>query len=94
MLKTKSFSYDFQNKTYVLLLLFTANAYWIGITDKAIEGLWRYYPSEEALTYEDWNPGEPNGHQAGNCAAIKESTSFRWFDDYCTSLYRAICEIP
>lgn len=72
----------------------TADRFWIGATDQAIEGLWKYYPSEESLTYSGWYPGEPNSHASGNCAAIKEDLGYKWFDVGCDAGNYAICEQP
>lgn len=38
--------------------------FWIGFTDQAVGGEWRW-TNGEPVTYTDWNPGEPND-QLGN----------------------------
>ncbi len=57
--------------------------YWIGLTDSAVEGEWKW-SSGESLTYTNWSPGEPNAFDqvAGpeDYAALYATTTPSWFD--------------
>ena len=43
--------------------------YWLGYTDQFEEGVWMNPYSKEPMTFEgNWEPGNPNGGAAENCA--------------------------
>jgi hypothetical protein len=50
---------------------------WIGFTDEAVEGQWRWV-TNEAVTYTNWNGGEPNN--AGNEDYAQFVSGGRWND--------------
>jgi RHS repeat-associated protein len=58
---------------------FDANAqyYYIGLTDQAQEGQWKWISGETA-PYTNWYPGEPNGGTGENYALMYSSN--RWID--------------
>ena len=35
--------------------------YWLGATDSAAEGTWRWQNSHQTMQYTNWHPGQPNG---------------------------------
>lgn len=64
------------------------------MTDEVIEGIWRYYPSEEPIRYSEWIRGDPNAGKQGNCALIWREVDYSWVDDTCHHLFLPICELP
>ena len=50
---------------------------WIGLTDEAVEGQWRWVTGEP-YSYQSWNPGEPNN--AGNEDYVQFVGAGRWND--------------
>ncbi|GFH47752.1 hypothetical protein CTEN210_04227 [Chaetoceros tenuissimus] len=56
---------------------------WIGGTDAANEGTW-VFPDRSAMTYFNWNTGEPN-NAGGNEDCIVMATSGKWVDGPCNS---------
>ena len=55
--------------SYKIVLLIIAHNYWIGLTDTEIEGIWKWKNNYEVATFKDFNPGQPGGGHAQNCAA-------------------------
>jgi hypothetical protein len=68
--------------------------YYIGLTDKDVEGQWRWVTGEP-LTYTNWSVGEPNGGRGENYAGMYGNPSDEWrgtwFDDDGAG-YRGIIE--
>ncbi|KAK3875259.1 hypothetical protein Pcinc_019858 [Petrolisthes cinctipes] len=62
---------------------------WLGITDDAEKGVWRYYSSGENVNYTNWAPGQPNGLSLENCAVLKGETFLGgWSDQSCKKSYK------
>ncbi|XP_067828906.1 C-type lectin domain family 10 member A-like [Heptranchias perlo] len=68
--------------------------YWIGLSDIAMEGQWRWVDGTESkATRLFWAPGEPNNHgKSEHCAHTMEHGT--WNDVPCTITYKWICERP
>jgi uncharacterized delta-60 repeat protein len=71
----------------------SAGLYWIGLTDKVTEGVFKWI-SGETLTYQNWSPGEPNnGYGNEDYVAMNWGSPGKWND--CTNvndLFLAIIE--
>ena len=77
--------------------------YWIGLSDSASEGTWRWLNGNRANTDDDslWAPGTPRTGSSGNnrdCAFAvfgpgRIDGSFVC-DDSCGSNHKALCEKP
>ncbi|MBF2085060.1 DUF4347 domain-containing protein [Thermoleptolyngbya sp. C42_A2020_037] len=69
--------------------------FWIGLTDKDVEGQFRWV-SGEPLTYTNWQPGEPNnGGPGGNqdYAWMNYGGPGRWDDNSAFARLRGIIEV-
>ncbi|KAG0722105.1 Collectin-12 [Chionoecetes opilio] len=74
----------------------TSEPYWIGLTDRQREGVWRWADSDRTkLTYSNWERGEPNNYRRGrrdqDCVALYEG---RWNDLQCRDALPFVCQVP
>ena len=68
---------------------------WIGINDKANEGVFRYESSGQTITYSNWNPNEPNNWEnREHCGElyVGHSTAGKWNDGDCSYTIAFACE--
>merc|ERR1712112_303360 len=64
-------------------LLYEGEQYWIGLSDTANEGDWRWQESHQRPDYTNWAHGEPNNLANEDCAHI--SSDLKWYDAECDS---------
>lgn len=68
---------------------------WIGATDEGSEGMWRW-SSGEVWSEPVWAvtpiPQPDNADGAQHCAIFWTIADGRWADDFCESMYPAMCE--
>ncbi|KAL4231668.1 hypothetical protein ACF0H5_009247 [Mactra antiquata] len=70
-----------------------AKKFWIGLTDEAVEGVWRWIDNDEIADVVDWYHTQPNQGRVSNCGAIWESRNNQWVDEPCSGyLFRPICK--
>jgi hypothetical protein len=68
------------------------NAWWLGLSDKLLEGTFLWNSTGSALvSYANWASNEPNGGTSENCVVIKSSDG-GWVDIRCTNSYWTMCE--
>ena len=71
--------------------------YWIGLTDRLVEGDFVWESTGNSLDYANWNPGEPNGkiYSEEDCIHIElDSQDRRWNDRNCDdSWLYVLCQI-
>ena len=75
---------------FMKTLEFTSNA-WIGLTDSAQEGNWRWNNGDNALVTH-WGYNQPNGGVLENCTVMNISDAYRWHDLPCSSANDYVCE--
>ena len=66
---------------------------WLGATDEAVEGTWRWQTGPEAgelLPYTNWSAGEPNNQSDEDC--MQFVTGGQWNDISCGSTRRFVVE--
>ena len=77
--------------------------YWIGLSDSASEGTWRWLNGNRANPNDGslWLPGRPLTGSSGNnydCAAVafyqRDTHGLFVYDVPCSSNYGAMCEKP
>ncbi len=67
------------------------NRWWIGASDLAVEGIWRWSSGKE-LTWSHWDDGQPNDNQCGqDCAALDDVGDGRWVDAHCEQHFPFVC---
>ncbi|XP_043082924.1 CD209 antigen-like protein C [Puntigrus tetrazona] len=76
-----------EEQDFVKKISLNANV-WIGLTDSDVEGRWKWVDGS-TLTSGFWDPREPNGQRAENCAL---TYSPGWADYPCSDLFLWICE--
>jgi hypothetical protein len=67
---------------------------WLGATDAAAEGTWKWTADGSDLagqTYLNWNPSEPNGMTGENCMALSGTS---WIDKTCFDSFPFVCQAP
>ncbi|XP_028293329.1 CD209 antigen-like protein E [Gouania willdenowi] len=91
-------SKDKQNATVTYLrrtqnLSKTLKGFWIGLTDSAKEGTWKWV-NGNFLGDGYWNDGEPNNANNEDCVSVYARQNFfkAWNDERCTSSLKWICE--
>lgn len=67
--------------------------YWLGGKDDAIEGDWRWQPSNEVVNETFWNHGEPDEFTGNeDCLTTSEMEQGLWNDQACGNYFGFICE--
>jgi hypothetical protein len=76
---------------------------WLGLTDSAKEGEWRFVSSPYSIynntalpEYFDWHKGEPNNaYNHEHCAQIWKEEGYQWNDQDCTQATAvSFCQKP
>ena len=58
--------------------------YWIGLTDFATEGKWRWQESHQEPAYLNWASGQPDNGVDEDCVTISGDPSYNgWHDVFC-----------
>ena len=69
------------------------NQYWIGLTDRKKEGIFRWQSTGKQAIYTNWLPTQPDNWQGNeDCATLKDLASRQWNDSPCSdTIYYALC---
>ena len=68
-----------------------ADNMWIGFSDQAEEGTWRWMDGTNSTVYLHWHDGEPNGDTSENCAHMRSDGE--WNDLDCTQRKPFMCKV-
>ncbi|XP_052817160.1 perlucin-like protein [Mya arenaria] len=70
--------------------------WWIGLSDRTIEGEWRWLSSDDIPSYTYWDTADhqPENHNAldQDCASLHIPSGYKWHDDVCSGQHAVICE--
>ena len=67
--------------------------YWIGGTDDEVVSIWKWYHSNQPISYTHWAPGQPQGNKGEYCLEMTQLHDYDgWDDDFCTNTINFICE--
>ncbi|GFR80277.1 low affinity immunoglobulin epsilon Fc receptor [Elysia marginata] len=72
---------------FILELLEPFESFWIGLTDRAHPGKFRWHNELETAPYQNWAPGEPS---MGHCALVNFNS--KWITDFCLFHNSFVCE--
>lgn len=67
------------------------NNVWVGYTDAAVEGTWKWLDSSSS--YSNWSPSQPSGGTGFNCAYMWDNYAGQMDDNDCSIGRRFICEM-
>ena len=79
---------DAENGFVASQLWGSANDWWIGLNDVAVEGTF-VWVSGSTSSYRNWRSGRPDG---GDCVQIERDESDQWNDRGCTNTRSFVCE--
>ena len=67
-------------------ILASDSNFWIGLSDFAHEGTWRWQESHQEPSYTNWNEGEPNNKDGDEDCVNKtwNGNEFKWNDVNCS----------
>lgn len=70
---------------------FTKEPFWIGLTDRSIEGSWVWSVDGKAPRINSsWAPGQPDGERDENCA-VASADGGAWMDVPCDEHFAFVC---
>ncbi|XP_045182115.2 perlucin-like protein [Mercenaria mercenaria] len=75
-----------------MLRQFKANSWWMGLTDEEIEGVWKWFDTEEVTSITDWGTNQPDNSGGEDCVIFYEGFDYHWADVSCTQNYVPLCE--
>ncbi|KAK3083522.1 hypothetical protein FSP39_024687 [Pinctada imbricata] len=84
--------HDQQEQNFIASICQLSDGFWIGGTDAATEGEWRWGRSGEKITFEAWLQDEPNSSGNEDCIMIHGNRNYEWIDLNCDALRNFICE--
>ena len=91
-------SIEIINQVYSKAQEASKDKYWVGISDAASEGTFKFESNEEIFPFTPqnapWNGNEPNGGATENCVFMEIKQTMKFFDVKCTDgrKYVSICE--
>ena len=85
--------YSAEEEQLITQYLYTDFFYWIGLTDMANEGSWRWAETHKVPEYQFWGNNEPDGGTRQNCA-YKAMSSKHWADNACSLTYISSLNVP
>ena len=74
-----------EEETLLNTFLMDGTAYWLGLTDLAHEGTFRWQESHQEAEYTNWYPGGPNDGEEYDCVWKNLGNIYPgWHDVICT----------
>ncbi|CAL8386446.1 unnamed protein product [Gadus morhua 'NCC'] len=68
--------------------------FWLGATDEASEGMWRWVDGTVlSVDNPSWSGGKPDGNKDKNCLRrFGDASNLKWTEESCESKKRGLCE--
>ena len=90
---------DVENWWVAINIDFASVPVYLGATDAAVEGTWRWLLDNSTAAYTNWSPGQPDDADATqNCMTMDPIPYYgdlgKWSDTPCDGTYAYICERP
>ena len=63
------------------------------MSDESVEGTWRWYDTDDLLTFTDWYPNQPGTDVPEDCGTFWATYGYKWGDVGCLALLEPVCEI-
>ena len=79
------------SENIALLTAAAGNKVWIGGTDAASEGTWKWSSTGTPLSYTNWASGQPYNYK-GNEDCVEVYSDGRWNDNDCPNQREFVCE--
>ncbi|XP_070564554.1 cubilin-like [Ptychodera flava] len=69
------------------------NKYWIGYSDRSVEGRWRWVDCRDSSEWDlsNWADGQPSNGTDEDCAVVDDEN--KWQDEICADLFPYVCEL-
>ncbi|KAH3698547.1 hypothetical protein DPMN_086076 [Dreissena polymorpha] len=61
--------------------------------DEDIEGVLKWFDTDEVATFTDFKPGDGGDHNTEDCAIFDSVYDYQWADCFCSSYQGVLCEI-
>ncbi|KAH3813894.1 hypothetical protein DPMN_142364 [Dreissena polymorpha] len=72
--------------------LFKDFYWWVGIKDEDIEGVWKWFDTDDFATFTDFKPNDGGDHNTEDCATFARIIDCQWVDTPCANSLGALCE--
>ncbi|XP_066922099.1 uncharacterized protein [Clytia hemisphaerica] len=69
------------------------NNYWIGLSDKQVEGSFTRWSDGKTATYTNFENGQPNNSGNQDCVSFFEDAAEKWNDWGCSKSFTFVCKI-
>ena len=66
---------------------------WLGATDAATQGTFRWTATNAVMTYTDWHPGQPSDLVGDEDCVQLSIAARKWNDILCEATCNSVCEI-
>lgn len=76
----------------IYIYIYIETDWWLGASDEASEGQWRWTSGNTLEQHTNWAPKKPDNNYGQNCLQMLASANYFWNDQTCTNKIHYICE--